>query len=206
MAELRDLGLFPLDLVLLPGERLPLHLFEPRYRQLYADCVLGDLPFVLIRAESGETARVGCAARFEELVQRSDDGRLHVVVRGVEPVEVVEETEGALYFSAMCRTLTDAAVTPDPELQREVRERFRRLAERVAGAPREPEAPAGVPLSYAVGGAVELHPGVAQGLLETRDENARLGEVRDALDAMLAVAERATMAAARAKTNGRVPH
>jgi len=206
VADLRDLGLFPLDLVLLPGERLPLHIFERRYRQLYADCVLGDLPFVLVRAEGTDTARVGCAARFEELVQRSDDGRLHVIVAGVEAVEIVEETEGALYFSAMCRTLPDAAVTPDPELERDVRDRFRRLAERVSGAPRELETREGVPLSYAVGGAVELHPGIAQGLLELRDENARLTEVREALDALLTVADRARVASERAKTNGRVPH
>ena len=53
----RDLGLFPLDLVLLPGERIPLHLFEARYRQLYADCVLDDHPFVVVR--SGDDVRPG---------------------------------------------------------------------------------------------------------------------------------------------------
>ena len=104
MEDLPDLGLFPLDLVLLPGERVPLHLFEPRYRQLFADCTLEDRPFVLVLAEpSGGTARVGCTARFETLVRRFEDGRLNVIVRGVEPVEILEETDGRLYFSARVR-------------------------------------------------------------------------------------------------------
>src|SRR4029450_941005 len=95
-----DLGLFPLDLVLLPGERIPLHLFEPRYRQLYADCVLEDSPFVVLQAGPPGTADVGCSALFESLVRRFEDGRLNVIVAGVEPVRVIEETEGRLYFSA----------------------------------------------------------------------------------------------------------
>jgi ATP-dependent Lon protease len=70
MADLPDLGLFPLDLVVLPGERVPLHLFEPRYRQLYADCVLEDEPFVIVQAGPTGTADVGCSARFETLVRR----------------------------------------------------------------------------------------------------------------------------------------
>jgi Lon protease-like protein len=206
VADLADLGIFPLDLVLLPGERIPLHLFEPRYRQLYADCVLGDRPFVVVRTHEDHIAQVGCAARFDELVQRFDDGRLAVVVLGVDPVELVEETEGNMYLSALCRPLADEAVTPDPGLQEEVRDRFRRLAERVTGEARPPELPEGVPLSYAVAGVVEIADGLKQRLLETRDENARLGVTKAALDAALRSADRAEMAAARAKTNGKVSH
>ena len=103
MDEPRDLGLFPLDLVLLPGERIPLQLFEPRYRQLYADCVLDDRPFVVVRTTPSGPESVGCAAQFDELIQRLDDGRLHVVVLGTEPVEIIEETDGNLYFSATVR-------------------------------------------------------------------------------------------------------
>ena len=70
MADDADLGLFPLDLVLLPGEAVALHLFEPRYRQLYADAVLEDALFVVVRQEDERRERVGCAARFEELTRR----------------------------------------------------------------------------------------------------------------------------------------
>ena len=107
MSEIADLGLFPLGLVLLPSERAPLHLFEPRYRQLYADCVLDDTPFVVVQAGPTGTAEVGCSARFETLVRRFEDGRLNVIVEGLAPVRLVEETDGRLYFSARVETLAD---------------------------------------------------------------------------------------------------
>jgi ATP-dependent Lon protease len=202
----RDLGLFPLDLVLVPGERIPLHLFEPRYRQLYADCVLEDRPFTLVRVEGGATSRIGCAARFDELVQRLEDGRLTVVVVGEDPVEILEETEGHLYFSALCRTLRDEDRPVDAGLTDEVTRRFGELSRRLTGEERRPPAPDGVPLSYAVAGAVELPVELKQVLLETREEDERLRLVSEALSDALRVAARAEVAAERASTNGRVGH
>lgn len=201
-----DLGLFPLDLVLLPGERIPLHIFEPRYRQLYADSVLGDTPFVVVRGRDDGMAQTGCTARFEDLLQRFDDGRLSVVVRGEAPVELVEETEGNLYLSALCRPVADDAVEVDAELADSTLTRFRTLAERVTGEAREPARPAGVPLSYAVAGLVELDDDLKQRMLEDRDENSRLRALRDGLDAAVVSAERIRMAAERARTNGKVEH
>jgi len=201
--DLPDLGLFPLDLVLLPGERVPLHLFEPRYRQLFADCTLEERPFVLVLAEpSGGTARVGCAARFETLVRRFEDGRLNVIVRGIEPVEILEETEGRLYFSARVRPLADVATAADPALAEDVLARFRALAG-LAGD-QAPGLPEDVPLSYAVAGAFELATGPKQRLLESRDEGERLGIVRELLSAADREVRHARMAAQRAATNGRV--
>lgn len=201
-----DLGLFPLDLVLLPGERIPLHVFEPRYRQLYADSVLADVPFVIVRGRDHEMAQTGCTARFEELLQRLDDGRLSVVVRGEAPVELLEETEGNLYLSALCRPLADEPVEVDDELATATLARFRTLAERVTGEAREPARPAGVPLSYAVAGLVELDDDLKQRMLEDRDENSRLRTLREGLDAAVVSAERIRMAAERARTNGKVEH
>lgn len=204
--ETRDLGLFPLDLVLVPGERIPLHIFEPRYRQLYADCVLEDRPFVLVRAEEGVAAEIGCAARFEELLQRSEDGRLSVVVRGVEAVRIVEETEGSLYFSARCETLADDPGPVDVNLVGEVRTLFTELSQRVTGETRTITPDEGVPLSYAVAGAFEIAAPIKQLLLESRDENARMLRVIRAMQLALQAEDRADVAEHRAKTNGKVSH
>lgn len=206
VAGTNDLGLFPLDLVLLPGERIPLHLFEPRYRQLFADSVLGDVPFVVVRGRDDGMAQVGCSARFDELLQRLDDGRLSVVVQGVAPVALVEETEGAMYLSALCHELADTPVAVDGALEAEVTARFRTLAERVTGEAREPARAAGAPLSYAVAAVVELDDDLKQRLLEDRDENSRLQDLLTGLDDALAAAERTRIAAERAKTNGKVEH
>lgn len=204
MSGLLDLGLFPLDLVALPGERMPLLLFEPRYRQLYADCVLEDRPFAIVQAGPSGTVTVGCSLRFTTLVRRFADGRLSVVATGETPVEIVDETEGRLYFSATVRELADADVTPEPGLADEVLGRFRELSGRPEGArPGEEE---GVALSYGIAAAIEIPPGPKQELLESRDENERLRMVRALLATADHDAQHARLAAARAKTNGKVSH
>ena len=197
-----DLGLFPLDLVLLPGERAPLHLFEPRYRQLYADCTLEDRPFVVVHAGETGTADIGCTARFETLVRRYDDGRLSVVVQGVEPVRLVEETDGRLYFSAVVEPLSDDPSPAPAGLAADVLARFRALAG--LGDAAKPEAPEGTPLSYAVAGAFALPSDAKQRLLESRDEGERLGMLADLLRGVERQMEHARVAAQRASTNGKV--
>ena len=202
MSDERDLGLFPLDMVLLPGETMPLHLFEPRYRQLYADCVLEDTPFVIVHAGAAGTEDVGCAARFETLVQRFEDGRLSVIVEGVEPVRIVEETEGRLYFSARVEALEDEPGDAPDELVASVLARFRELAGLADAA--VPQTPEGVALSYGLAGAFELPPAAKQELLQSRDETARLRLLAELLEAVAKEMAHATEAAHRAGTNGRV--
>lgn len=197
-----DLGLFPLDLVLLPGERAPLHLFEPRYRQLYADCTLEDRPFVIVHSGETGTADVGCSALFETLVRRYDDGRLNVVVQGVEPVRLVEETDGRLYFSALVEPLPDDPAPASPTLAADVLARFRALAG--LGDAAMPEAPEGTPLSYAVAGAFALPSDDKQRLLECRVEGERLEMLSELLQAVERQMEHARIAAQRASTNGKV--
>ena len=200
----RDLGLFPLGLVLLPGERAPLHIFEQRYRQLVADCVLGEEPFVVAMADDEGVTRIGCTARVERLLHRFEDGRMNIQVLGLEAVEVIEETSGRLYFSALVRGLVDDTEPPAAELDTEVLERFRALAEQVVGAPTEPTAPPGTPTSYGVAGAVELPDEAKQELLEMRSEADRLDRVNDLLaDARIAI-DRQKIAAERARQNGKV--
>ncbi len=203
MDDLLDLGLFPLDLVILPGEKVPLHLFEPRYRQLYADCVLEDRPFVIVQAGPAGPVNIGCTTRFETLVRRFEDGRLNVIVQGLEPVELVEESEGRLYFSAKVRALADDPAPAPDGLAGQVLSRFRSLA----GLPDDamPPAPEGTPLSYAIAGAFELPSGPKQELLESRDEGRRLEMVDEILSAVDQELQHARVAAERASTNGKVP-
>ena len=93
-----DLPLFPLpELVMFPGVRLPLHIFEPRYRAMLRDALRSrDPSFVLVRATGGDDAKgraavasVGCVARIAEHVPLSD-GRANVLAVGVERVRISE--------------------------------------------------------------------------------------------------------------------
>lgn len=202
--EFSNLGLFPLGVVLLPGERIPLHIFEPRYRALIADCTLEARPFVLSLGTENGVARTGCTATPDTLLRRFDDGRMNLIVEGGEPVEIFEQTTGELYVTARVRTLVDVDEPADETLVGEVRERFRQVSETVAGAAHEPAVRDGVPLSYAIAGAIELEPMPKQRLLEARSETERLMLVLSLLDTALSGPDRQEVAAERAHTNGKV--
>ncbi len=133
-ADLTNVGLFPLGLVLLPGERVPLHIFEPRYRALVADCTLGAKPFVLSLATDDGVAKIGCTAHPDTLLRRFADGRMNLIFEGGEQVEIVEQTTGELYLTARVRRIADADEPADEALAGEVSERFRRLSQALAGA------------------------------------------------------------------------
>ena len=206
MPETPIYGLFALNLVLVPGERIPLHIFEPRYRELFADCVLEDSPFVVVYSDEGAVAPVGCTARFDELLERHDDGRLSVIVAGIAPVELLRQTDGRLYTGAECRPLTDDLGEVDAIRVAAATERFRALADLTTGQASVPDGIDGIAWSYVLAGHLELAPRVKQAMLESRDELVRLSLLTDALDLELAAAERAVLAAERAPSNGKVPH
>jgi Lon protease-like protein len=207
VSDLVDLGLFPLGMVLLPGEQVPLHVFEPRYRQLTADCVLEGSSFVIVQAGPAGAARVGCTARFETLLRRFVDGRMNVTVVGIDPVEIVETllpADARLYLAARVRPLADEPQEPDPALVEAVRVLYRRLSEQVTGEAKDPDIPEAVPVSYAVAGAVDLAVDAKQRLLELRDEGKRLQALRTILDSAQAGMDRVKLAAERAQRNGKV--
>lgn len=204
MPELDDLGLFPLGLVLLPGERVPLHLFEPRYRQLMADCVLDDRPFVILQDHGEGASPIGCTARFVALGRRFVDGRMNVTVAGGQVVRVLEQTSGRMYLSAWVEAVDDDMADAPAELRDEVHDLFGRLVAEIAGEGNAPPIRDDVPLSYAIAGMIEMPAEPKQDLLECRDEEVRLAMVRDILAAALQGADRERLAAARARTNGKV--
>jgi Lon protease-like protein len=89
------LPLFPLDLALLPGALLPLHVFEPRYRALARHSLEGDRRFCVVRMHDGQLARVGCMARIDQVLQVYPDGRSDILVRGEERFSLLDLREHA---------------------------------------------------------------------------------------------------------------
>src|ERR1700687_3770618 len=79
---MEEIGLFPLGIVLLPTERVPLHIFEPRYRELIAECLEEAGEFGLIYADEEGVRKTGTLARVADVLERFDDGRINVVVEG----------------------------------------------------------------------------------------------------------------------------
>lgn len=76
------LPLFPLDVVLFPGAPLPLHIFEPRYKELIGECLTQKIPFGLVRSKENALAEVGCSAVIVQVSKKYDDGRIDIVTQG----------------------------------------------------------------------------------------------------------------------------
>jgi hypothetical protein len=129
MSTTKDwLPLFPLDLALLPGALLPLHVFEPRYRALVRLSLEGDRPFGMVRMHDGNLAPVGCGARIVQVLQAYPDGRSDILVRGEERFSLLDLREHADgYLEGRAVVVHDEPDSaPDPEdrrlLERLVRE------------------------------------------------------------------------------------
>ncbi len=84
------LALFPLDVVLFPGAPLPLHIFEPRYKEMVNECLEQKRPFGMVRANKNALAEVGCTAVILNVSKKYDDGRMDIVTEGKQRFEIVQ--------------------------------------------------------------------------------------------------------------------
>src|SRR5690242_11300326 len=130
----REIGLFPLAAVLVPGELMPLHIFEERYKRLIRDCEHESQEFAILYADDGGARELGCTAEVVEVTERFDDGRLNLVVRGGEIVRVLELTRGRMYLTGRVEPVADE----DDEAAREAAPalaRYQQLAEPTGNEP-----------------------------------------------------------------------
>src|SRR5919206_3869885 len=103
-----DLGLFPLPLVLVPTERIPLHIFEPRYRELIAECVETEGEFGLVLATGdGAVHEIGTRARVAAVLETLDDGAMNIVVEGRERFRLLELTRGRSFQTGIVEDVFD---------------------------------------------------------------------------------------------------
>ena len=195
-------GLFPLGIVLLPTEQIPLHIFELRYRELITECLEHEQPFGLVLAdEEGGIRDVGTFAHVLD-AERLEDGRLNIVVEGRERFSVTELLDERSFHTA---EITDFEDDLDPAGHALVERGLSLFARLVTLTEAEIETPdAGHPqLSYALAARFELAPEIKQPLLEERSERLRLEQVCDILEAAHAAIERQREIVRRAATNGK---
>jgi Lon protease-like protein len=199
-----EIGLFPLGIVLLPTEVVPLHIFEERYKELIGECLELEQEFGLVLADDGGVREVGTRARVADVLERFEDGRLNVLVQGGERFRVERLTRGRSFPTAEVQPLDDEWEEPDTGAAAQVAEAFRALAA-AAGAETDELDPDSPRFSYEVAARVELAVEAKQELLELRSEPVRRERVRELLDA----AREALLAARRlgehAKKNGSRP-
>jgi Lon protease-like protein len=201
---MEEIGLFPLGMVLLPSELVPLHIFEPRYRELIGECLDEGRTFGLLLADAEAGTRdVGTRARVTEVLERFEDGRLNVVVEGGERFRVVELTAGRSFRTALVESVDDDDEPVDDALRARALRLFERLVE-LTGT--EVDAPDDThpQLSFAVAARFELGPELKQELLQETSETSRLRRLCEILEGAAETVERQREIAARAQGNGRV--
>jgi ATP-dependent Lon protease len=199
-----ELPIFELPLVLLPGEQVPLHIFEERYKRMVGISLEQGEPFGVVLRDDEGARSVGCTAIIDDVTERFDDGRLNIVVRGESPFKVLDRFESPDYPTGEVELIPDEDVPPiDEDSATAAREAFAELAERATGQRPEPEELDGAS-AYSIASRIELPPETKQQLLEMRDEDDRMALLANALGAVGKALERAEEAADRASSNGKV--
>jgi ATP-dependent Lon protease len=199
----REIGLFPLASVLVPGELMPLHIFEERYKSLVADCREDDGEFALLYSDAEGAREVGTTARVVEVLETFDDGRMNIVIQGGEVVRVVALTRGRAYLTGNVEQAED-----DPSAGDEASsalDLYRRIAEATGQEP-DPEVretPPGA-LSYAIAARVDFPAAEKQRILEERTEHGRLMVIVELLARGLENIAMAARIQSRAQGNGKV--
>jgi Lon protease-like protein len=196
-----ELGLFPLQIVLLPRELVPLHIFEERYKELIGECLEHDDEFGLLYADEEGAREIGTRAKVVQVLERFDDGRLNIVVAGGERFRVAELTRGRSFMTAAVEPLEDEPAVPSPEDAQRALTAFRALADAVEAEPSEPD-PTSPELSFELAARVELPTPPKQELLELRSEPERLRLVARLLDDARKLVVMQQRLAERASRNG----
>jgi len=197
------LPLFPLELVLLPGTPLPLHIFEPRYKEMIGECLRNDAPFGVIRAVEEGIAEIGCTAEIITVTKQYEDGRMDLVCEGRKRFEVLEVNHDRSFLQAEVLIVPDEPeAAPPDERVKAVQLHLEIL--KLAGAVQDLSAADQNQLSFYLAGSLPLELDFKQKLLSTRSEGQRIQMVGAYLENLLPQLRRAARAREKAGGNGHV--
>jgi Lon protease-like protein len=202
MAESRErFPLFPLGLVLLPKELVPLHIFEERYKLMMSECLESGTDFGIIWLSDDGLKEIGCSAHITRVLERFDDGRLNILVEGREPFRLVRKIEDLPYPAGDVELLDDEAESSDDAALESARSRYADLVEEVSDSRPEPDALASLD-GYGMAATLDVALEAKQSLLELRSERARLEQLAALFAEALERVRLAERAAERASGNG----
>jgi Lon protease-like protein len=187
------LPLFPLELVLLPGVPLPLHIFEPRYKEMITECLEKKKPFGVVRASSDGVADIGCTAEIMSVTKKYDDGRMDILTRGVDRFEVIQVNEDRSFLQAEISVVEDESDKPAAEMITQAVRLHAEIAKLAGSEPTGPDDHGGS-LSFLLAGSLPLDLDFKQNLLSTLSEAKRLEAVVGYLEAVLPGLRRAAKA------------
>ncbi len=179
--------------MLFPGVPLPLHIFEPRYKEMIGECLEQKKPFGIVRASEEGIAGIGCTAEIFSVTKRYDDGRMDILTRGVQRFEVLEVNEERSFLQAEVLLVDDEPGHPAAHLTEQARRLHAEIAKLVGAE--HPIAEPGAPnLSFLLARSLPLDLDFKQKLLATLSEGERLEAVVAYLQGVLPGLRRAANA------------
>jgi Lon protease-like protein len=203
VALVRDFPLFPLGLVALPTELVPLHIFEERYKTMIGRCLDEGSEFGIVWMSEDGLRPIGCACEIAEVIEQMDDGRINLIARGTRPFRIEERQEELPYPAGTVEFLDDRSEDLDAQAAEAAHEAYAELVNEATD--RTPDMDEiGAMSAYQMAATVEFGLDAKQGLLDLRSETARLRLVTRLFRAALKRLDFVNRAQARARSNGRV--
>src|SRR5436305_12285951 len=198
-----DFPLFPLGIVALPGELIPLHIFEERYKTMMNACLAEEKECGIVWLSDDGLRENGCASAIERVLERAEDGRMNLLTRGTRPFRVIERQGHLAYPAGVIEFLEDREEAVDPDLLRQAHEAYADLVRRATDG--EPNAGELDEMgAYGMAATVDFGPDAKQGLLDLRSENARLRLVTRLFHAAVERLELIDRPQERARANGKI--
>ena len=199
--------LFPLGLVLLPGEPQPLHIFEERYKTMVESCLEEESEFGILWMGDHGLQEIGCTAEITQLLERAEDGRLNILVQGSRPFRLERRIDDMEYPAGDVELLDeeDDEAEADPEAGAAARRGYADLVERVTDS-RPSDGDLSELSAYGMAATIAFELDAKQELLELRSESERLSRLASLCERAMERLEYAEKAAERARTNGRAHH
>ncbi len=194
--------LFPLGIVLLPGEVVPLHIFEERYKLMIGLCLENESEFGILFSGDDGIASIGCAATVTQLLERMEDGRMNILVEGTRPFRIVRRVDDLEYPAGDVELLGEIDAPADPAAGAAARKAYADLVEHVTDA-RPGETELAELDAYGMASTIAFDAPDKQSLLELRSEGERLERLAELCVAAVSRFERSRETAERANTNGR---
>ena len=203
MPLVRDFPLFPLGLVALPTELVPLHIFEERYKTMIERCLEEPSEFGIVWMAEDGLRPIGCACEIAEVVERLEDGRINLIARGTRPFRIEARQEELPYPAGTVEFLEDREEQADAELADAAHAAYADLVNEATDRTPDLEEIAAMS-AYEMAATVEFGLDAKQGLLDLRSEAARLRLVTRLFRAAIKRLDFVNRAQARARSNGRV--
>jgi len=199
----RDFPLFPLGLVALPSEVVPLHIFEERYKAMIARCLEEESEFGIVWLADDGLRPIGCACAIAEILERMPDGRVNLLARGTRPFRIEQRQDDLAYPAGVVEFLSDRDEPYDSEAADSAHGAYTELVLQATDTAPDPDE-IGALTAYEMAATVEFGLEAKQGLLDLRSESARMKLVARLCRAAIKRLDFVDRAQARAQSNGKV--